>query len=272
MVHLLSVWPQIAERLKAAAHIWLFADFDGTLTPIVQRPEQAILSENNRQLLEKLAVLEDVTLGVISGRAITDLKELVQVKDIIYAGNHGLEIEGPGIKYQYPIAQDIQSLIRALYKILNKALSGIPGVIIEDKGLTISVHYRQVDRNRIKEVKDIFTRTIGGLKVLDKVRITKGKEVLEVRPAIDWNKGKAVKLFVKRSGKAKRKENTVPIYLGDDSTDEDAFRRLARYDNSITVFVGSNSQKTEARYYLNSPDEVTLFLQRTLELLQERIR
>ena len=270
MEHLLFVWPQIAEQLKTARHLWLFSDYDGTLTPIVDRPELAVLPENNKQLLEKLAYQGKITIGVISGRAISELKNLLRVDNMIYAGNHGMEIEGLGIKYQYPLSQDVKVLFNMLYRVLDKALSGIPEVIIENKGLTLSVHYRQVDRNQVEEVKNIFARTIGGLSAANKVRITAGKEVLEVRPAIDWNKGKAVKLLMKRAGNASGKNNVVPIYLGDDLTDEDAFEQTNRYNNGITVFVGNNYQVSKAKYYLDSPEEVTSFLKLLLELVGEQ--
>jgi trehalose-phosphatase len=213
-----------------------------------------------------LAHQSNITISAISGRAISDLKNLIQVNGIIYAGNHGMEIEGPGINYLYPLSKDVEVIFRTLYRVLDRVLSGIPGVIIEDKGLTFSVHYRQVDRNQVQEVKNIFDHSVGGLSAANKVKITTGKEVLEVRPAIDWNKGKAVKLLMKRSGNASGKNNVVPIYLGDDLTDEDAFGQINKYNSGITVFVGNSSQVTRAHYYLNSPDEVALFLKRTLEL------
>ena len=271
MEHLLSIWPEIAGKLKVAKNIWLFTDYDGTLTPIVQRPEQANLSKNTRNILEMLARCRGLNIGIISGRAISELKNLVQVTGIYYAGNHGMEIEGPGMHYLYPVAQDIQKLLKILHKVLTKALYGIHGVVIEDKGLTLSVHYRQVDRNHVENVKDIFNRSIGGLNATKKIRITTGKEILEVRPTIDWNKGKAIKLILKRSKNVIKEESVVYIYLGDDLTDEDAFSQANKYNNSITVFVGNNSQVSEARYYLNSTGEVTCFLEQLLVLTRSPI-
>ncbi len=267
MEHLLSVWPRIAGQLEQAPHIWLFADYDGTLTPIVQRPELAVLPEINRQLLEMLARHSKVTIGVISGRAVADLKNLIRVNNIIYAGNHGMEIESPGMNYQYPLGEDIKVLFSILFKVLNKAFAGIPGVIVEDKGLTFSIHYRQVDKSRVPEVQDIFYRSIGSLNATNKVKITKGKKVLEIRPVTYWNKGKAVKFIMRRGKKVDRPNEAIPIYLGDDLTDEDAFRQINKYNNGVTVFIGENYRETSAQYYLHSTGEVTRLLEYMLEML-----
>ncbi len=266
MEHLLSVWPQIAGQLDAARRIFLFFDYDGTLTPIVKRPELAAFPPNNRRLLGVLASEKKVIVGVISGRTITDLKTLMKVNQIIYAGNHGLEIEGHGINYRYPLGEDIKVPFGMLIKVLEKGLSDIPGVIIEDKGMTVSIHYRLVDKTRVEDVKEIFKRSVGGLQAAGKVRITTGKKVLEVRPAVDWNKGKAVQLLMKRIGKSD-KSGIVPVYLGDDITDEDAFAQINRYNSGITVFVGKHYQASSACYYLRSSGEVTKFLEQVTELL-----
>jgi trehalose-phosphatase len=119
-------------------------DYDGTLTPIVERPELAKLPEETCKLLQHLTTRPHFTLGIISGRALADLKALVNLKGILYAGNHGFEIEGPGLSFISPIADEIKPLIRILRQVLNMGVSTIKGVLVEDKGVTLSVHYRQV--------------------------------------------------------------------------------------------------------------------------------
>ena len=265
MEHLLSVWPEVAQRLRDAGHILLLIDYDGTLTSIVDRPELANLPEDTRQLLQALARQPRFTLGVISGRALADLKNKVSVGGIIYAGNHGLEIEGSGVGFTNPLAEEIRPVIRTMCQLLGQALRTIKGAIVEDKGLTLSVHYRLVEEDKIEEVKSIFERIVSGAKASGEIRITSGKKVYEIRPAASWDKGKAIKLLMKRYGKGGRKSRLLPIYLGDDLTDEDAFKVIGKYGNGISVFVGDDKQDTVARYFLKSPAEVAKFLGLLLE-------
>ncbi|MBI2831063.1 MAG: trehalose-phosphatase [Chloroflexi bacterium] len=269
MEHLLSVWPGIAERLKGAGHICLLADYDGTLTPIVERPEVAYLPDNVRQLLESLSRQPGVTVGVISGRELADLKGRVTVDGIIYAGNHGLEIEGPGVKFTHAIAEETAPVIRLIHQLLERALRTVKGALVEDKGLTLSVHYRQVEADKTGEVKSIFERIVSGAQASGRIRVTRGKKVYEVRPAVAWDKGKAIKLVMKQCGKGGRKSGIFPIYLGDDLTDEDAFRVIEAYGDGLSVFVGDEKQKTVARYFLKSPSEVAVFLGMLLERYQD---
>jgi len=263
--HLLSVWPEVAQRLRDAGHILLLIDYDGTLTPIVDRPELANLPEDTRQLLQALARQQRLTLAVISGRALADLKNKVSVGGIIYAGNHGLEIEGSGVSFINPLAEEIRPVLSLVYQLLSQALGAIRGVIVEDKGLTLSVHYRLVEEDKIEEVKSIFERIVSSAKASGEIRITSGKKVYEIRPAASWDKGKAIKLLMKRYGKGGRKSRLLPIYLGDDLTDEDAFKVIEKYGNGISVFVGDDKQDTVARYFLKSPAEVAKFLGLLLE-------
>jgi len=266
--HLLSVWPRIATLLGEARRILLLTDYDGTLTPIVARPELAYLPEKTRNLLQALAQEGRFTVGVISGRALPDLKDKVNVKGIIYAGNHGLEIEGPGINFVNPVAEDLMPLLRIIYYVLTRTLGAIKGVLVEDKGLSLSVHYRQVAEDKAEEVKNSLEEAVSGVQAMGKVKITSGKKVYEVRPSVDWHKGKAIRLLMKRYGKGGRRSRLLPIYLGDDLTDEDGFKIIESYGGGISVFVGDEKGETAARYFLKSPIEVALFLGRLLEYAQ----
>jgi len=266
--HLLSVWPKVVQQLKDARHILLLTDYDGTLTPIVERPELASLSKEMRQLLQALAHQRRFTVGIISGRALVDLMNKVNIGGIIYAGNHGLEIKGMGVSFVNPLAEEMRPILRIVHHVLRRTLGTIRGVLVEDKGLTLSVHYRLVDKGKTKEVKSKFERTVGGIQALDKVRITSGKKVYEIRPAVDWDKGKAVKLLMKKFGKGGRQSGLLPIYLGDDLTDEDGFRVIEKYGRGISVFVGDAKQDTTARYFLKSPTEIAQFLSLLLKEAQ----
>lgn len=265
MEHLLSVWPRVALQLRDARHILLLTDYDGTLTPIVERPELANLPESTRLIFEALAGRYEFTVGVISGRALADLKDKVGIRGIIYAGNHGMEIEGPGISFVNPMAEEFRPILRIVHHVLSRALGRIRGVIVEDKGLSLSVHYRLVEEDKAEEVKKTFERIAGGAQAVGKVKITSGKKVYEVRPAVTWDKGRAIKLLMKKYSKGGRKSGLLPIYLGDDLTDEDGFRVIENYGNGLSVFVGAKGQHSAARYFLKSPAEVTEFLEILLE-------
>jgi len=270
--HLLSIWPRVAEEIRNARHILLLTDFDGTLTPIVERPELANLSDDVRKLLRILAHRRHLTIGVISGRALADLKEKVNISGIIYAGNHGLEIEGPGISFVNPLAEEFRPVLRLMHYVLAQALGAIKGVLVEDKGLTLSVHYRQVPADKSTEVKNTFDRIAQGAATLGKIRITSGKKVYEIRPAVAWDKGKAIRMLMKRYGKGGRESGLLPIYIGDDLTDEDGFKVIENYGSGISVFVGERDRDSAARYFLESPDEIVRFLSLLLEQAQRGFR
>lgn len=260
MQHVFSAWGEISLKIKEAKRILLLSDYDGTLTPIVERPELANLSEEVRQLLKKLARHRRIKLGIISGRALTDLKQKVGIGGIIYSGNHGLEMEGPGINFIHPLAEEFKPILRLISRVLTQATSNVQGVFVEHKGLTLSVHYRLAKDDQEEQVRGIFNTVLAGARSIGKVKTTSGKKVLEVRPPVKWHKGKAVQLILKKYGKGGIKSGTLPIYLGDDLTDEDAFEFLERC-GGISIFVGEETSHTRALYYVKSPAEVKGVLQ-----------
>lgn len=263
--HLLSAWPMVIKQLGSARHFLLLSDYDGTLTPIVDRPELAYLAEDTKRILRSLVGQPRFTLGVISGRALPDLKNRVGISGIIYAGNHGLEIEGPGFSFVNPVAEELKPILRVMHYVLGQVLGTIRGVFVENKDLSLSIHYRLAEENRAREVERIVQQVVGGAEAAGQTKITSGKKVYEVRPAVNWDKGKAIKLLMKKYGKGGRNSGLLPIYLGDDLTDYDGFRVIENYGNGISVFVGEEIQQSIARYYLKSPEEVTVFLVMLLE-------
>lgn len=259
MQYLFDVWDRISHRLKSADHILLLTDYDGTLTPIVDRPELATLPQETRKLLWALAKNRRYTVGVVSGRTLSDLKSKMRLDGIIYAGNHGLEIEGFGSSFLEPIAEQMRPFLHMLNQALSVTLRGIKGVFIEDKGLTLSVHYRMVDETEEGKVKDAFGRITDPLHFTGRIRITRGKKVYEIRPPVDWDKGKAIAWLIAKCEASRRKGRVLPIYLGDDLTDEDGFKLIEKNDG-ISIFVGVDRFQSVARYFLSSPEEVTQFL------------
>jgi trehalose 6-phosphate phosphatase len=170
-----------------------------------------------------------------------------------------LEIEGFGSSFLEPIAEEMRPFFQMLNQALSATFRGIKGTFVEDKGLTVSVHYRLVDDAEEEMVKDSFRKITDPLHVTGKIRITQGKKVYEIRPPVNWDKGKAIAWFIAKSREVKGGGEALPIYLGDDLTDEDGFKVIEKNDG-ISIFVGEESVQSAARYFLKSPEEVAQFL------------
>lgn len=228
-------------------NIFLFLDYDGTVTPIVDSPDKAILSEEMRSLIIRLK--EIIPVAIVSGRTLHDIKQRVNIEKMIYAGNHGAEIWDGN---KLVVGQQLSDSKKALKKIireLKEALSCVQGVMVEDKGVTASIHFRMVNTQNLGRLFDIFWSIADSYKGL--FRITSGKKVFEIRPYGIWNKGDAVKWIWKNFGKKR-----FPIYVGDDTTDEDAFKVIK--GKGIGICVG---RSPEADYYLETQEEVRMLLQ-----------
>lgn len=235
----------------------LFFDFDGTLTPIVARPALAKLSKNKLELLKSLAKAPAVTIAIISGRQLATLKEKINIPGAYYAGNHGFEIFGPKIRFVHPKAKEAKPLFKKILLELKKALRGIKGIIVEDKGATLSLHYRCAESSKVARVKRIFHKLAESWPK-SKIKITEGKKVFEIRPKVKWDKGEAVRWLLKHLGFQK---GDCPIYIGDDTTDEDAFKVLA--GKGVTIKVGS-TKNSLAQESLKDIEAVYKFLETLL--------
>lgn len=255
MEYLFNDWAYIDRKIRGQKNVMLLCDYDGTLTPIVDRPELAAMSEEMHKALSRLVSKKQFILGVISGRALGDIKERVNIDGLIYAGNHGFEIEGPGLKFIHPLADELTSVLRLISQVLRKAFNNMRGVIVEDKGMTVSVHYRLVADAELPELHSKFESIVTGARAMGKIKTTTGKKVHEIRPAIAWDKGKAVNLIIEKYIPQHKRNKLLTVYLGDDRTDEDAFRVINQY-GGISILVDKEGQASQAKYYLNSPDEV----------------
>lgn len=252
MKHLLGQMWTLNKRLKRAL---LLLDYDGTLTPIVERPELATLPPAMRRVLKSVAKRHKVAIA--SGRSLPDIRKLVGLKGLYYAGNHGLEISGPRAKLVQPRARSTRPILVQLCKKLRGELEEMKGAIVEDKGLTASVHYRLVQPENLKRLKSVVRKITKPYMDSGAIKITRGKKVIEIRPNIDWDKGKAALWIVSVIDPGGR---LTPIYLGDDRTDEDAF--LALKSRGITVLVSEKPKKSHAQFFLRNVDEVKLFLEK----------
>jgi trehalose 6-phosphate phosphatase len=206
------------------------------------------LSDVVREALNRVAQRESVVTTVISGRAVEDLYVRVRLENVIYSGNHGLEIFGRGLRFVEPEADARRNPLRRLTESLQARLRHIPGVLVEDKGLTTSVHFRKASENDLPSVEQTVRASVATAGVLFRLNI--GREVYEIVPRTDWHKGAAVKWILTHFN------GCLPIYIGDDNTDEDAFAVLP---DGVTVRVGGHSA-TGAHYGVPGPAEVYRFL------------
>ncbi|MDD5005391.1 MAG: trehalose-phosphatase [Candidatus Omnitrophica bacterium] len=262
MKNLFRHWDNLEKELSNK-YIMLFLDYDGTLTPIVSTPEKAFISREVKELLIGLSKSPKCKLAIISGRALKDIKNIIGLKNIIYSGNHGLEIEGPKIKFEPLVSPKYRMILRHIKNNLQQKISYIRGAFVEDKGFSLSLHYRLVDKKQIPQIKTIFHETVISYLVCNKIKIKPGKMVLEIRPPIKWDKGRVVLWLLTRQIFAAQKGMVFPIYIGDDATDEDAFKALK--NKGLTIFVGK-PKESYAQYYLKNPKEVVGFLRRISEI------
>ena len=228
----------------------VFLDYDGTLTPIVSQPKNAWLSDSMRQVLRELAARAPV--AILSGRDLNDVRRRVDLDGVVYAGSHGFDIAASGGLCRQ-LGTEYLSVLDTAEKELRDALDEIPGAQLERKRFSVAAHYRNVKENDASKVREVVEAIRAGHREL---RSMNGKKVYELLPAIDWDKGRAV-IWLLETLDLER-EDLRPIYIGDDSTDEDAFRALEH--RGVGILVTEQSQPTTARYSLKDPAEVERFL------------
>lgn len=248
---LLQVYPQIEEIIQAAPRVSLFLDFDGTLSWVTEFPDEAHLDEQTLETLRRLSGLERIVTTIISGRAIEDLYSRIRLDGLIYAGNHGLEIFGKQFRFVEPGAAAHRESLGRISEDIAEELESVPGILVEYKGYSASIHYRQASDADVPKVEQAVRSTVAAAS--SQFRVNSGKKVFEVVPRTGWHKGMAVNWINSHLGFG----GTLPIYVGDDSTDEDAFRSLP---DAITVKVGDPTG-TSAQYYLPDPAAVQGFLE-----------
>jgi trehalose 6-phosphate phosphatase len=242
----------IKRRVVASPHLALFLDFDGTLASYADAPDQVTLAPYTRRVLRRLSRREDVTAAIVSGRERSDLQARIRVAGLIYAGNQGMEISGPGFVFVEPRAAACSEELHAVAVDLAARLQPLAGVWVEDKGLTITVHFRLA---RVADVEKI-RRAVedAAVNMAGRCRVEAAEKSYDIRPAHGWDKAAAVRWILKRHCK---EADAVVIYIGDDGPDEAAFAALPE---GITVRVGP-AKPTAARYVIHGPPDVARFLQ-----------
>ena len=239
----------------------LLLDVDGTLAPIVPRPEEARVPLETRAVLGSLARLPDVTIALVSGRAADDTMRVAGIAGAWIVGNHGFEVRSPdgrtsanseAIPFEARIVQAASELARAA--------RGIDGVIVENKRWTLSLHYRLVDEAEVPRLL-ANAREIGAAMGL---RVTQGKKIVELRPPIAVDKGTAVLELAQRFGVVGPQASVM--FAGDDRTDEDAFRALrSRFPRAVTVRIVAHgddeSESSDAEFQVDTPADLLRLLQ-----------
>ncbi|MBF0384720.1 MAG: trehalose-phosphatase [Candidatus Omnitrophica bacterium] len=267
MEYLYDHWDRIKYNL-AAKKIIIFLDYDGTLTPIAKTPAQANLSPKVRTVLIRLSSIDDCTVAIISGRSLEDVREKVGINYLTYAGNHGFEIDS-GFKapHVYFLPYTLRQVLDLVYIKLVRQFFLREGVFVENKNFSLSVHYRLAKKKDITEIKKIIAEVCSPYQKSRDIKVSKGKKVMEIKPFLDWDKGKAVLWVLRRIKASLKEENVQSIYIGDDKTDEDAFTALK--NKGLTIRVGKSEQST-AEFYLKSVKEVHRLLRHIVGIKESR--
>jgi trehalose-phosphatase len=249
LTHARQTLPALLELRRQAGRMLVALDFDGTLSPIVERPEDAGLLDGLAGPLRRLASRQDTVVAIVSGRGLADVRERVRLDDVYYAGNHGFEIEGPGLVRVHTAAEAARPALESCVRGLESALADEPGTEVEDKRWTLSIHYRRAEREgaelRVRAAVYEVCRQPG-------LRVTEGKKVFEVRPDVAWDKGRATRFLLDTlAGDA-----PLPaIFIGDDRTDEDAFAVVRELGGGIVVGDPPRAD-TRAVAWVRDPGEV----------------
>jgi trehalose-phosphatase len=239
---------------RAARRRLLLLDYDGTLTPIVERPEDAHLPAATRRALEELAAT--IPVAILSGRDLDDVRAMVGIGSIAYAGSHGFDIvTATGDRHQW--AKEYLPDLDDAGVDLAPLVDAIAGARVERKRFAIAVHYRQVAPPERPAVEAAVERVA---RAHPRLRRTGGKMVAELRPDVDWDKGSALRWLLQVL--ELDRPDVVAVYVGDDETDEDAFRQVRATGLGVVVRGEADDRPTLARRALADPDEVRTFLER----------
>ena len=231
----------------------VFLDYDGTLTPIVENPEDATLGEGMRAALSRLAAR--VPVAIVSGRDLKDVQGFVRDDQLYYAGSHGFDLAGPnGWQEVVEKGEAFLPTLEAASDALEERLASVEGARVERKRFSLAVHFRQVSEADEATVADAVRETIAQH---DDLRASGGKKVFDIKPRVDWHKGRAVLSLLKKLDLDR--PDVLPIYVGDDTTDEDAFRSLSDRGLGVVVRDGAD-RRTSARFALEDTDAVERFL------------
>lgn len=250
----------LTQGLAIGGTLLLVTDYDGSLTPFVADPEHARLPADVRRDLRLLSRSASIRVAVMSGRALDDVRRRVGVGGLIYAGCHGLEVAGGGLRFVHPAAHAGRAALSVVAEALAPCPMAIPGTLVEVKGLAVAVHYRHVAVDEVPLVEWEVSQAVSQAmrrRPDARLHILRGNRVLEVLPEVGWYKGECA-LWIRRQILSEAREPVMLLYVGDEGTDERAFRVLA--DQAVTVRVGSPGATTAATYRLTDGHHVLRLL------------
>lgn len=252
--------------LEDRERLAVLLDFDGTLAPFAARPQEAHLTPRARAALARLERNPRHVVGVVSGRALDDVRARVNLPGLYYVGNYGLEIAGPDFALTHEASAASRDLIAYCAGRLHERLRTISGVFIEDKGLSVSVHFRMAGRDHIGRIERIVLQEIGDLPP-GRIVVRRAKMAFDIRPDVEWDKGRAVDWLLSRTVGPEWRTRCAVVYAGDDNTDEDAFATISGH--GITIRVGP-PQATAAGYRVADEVELARFLEALAEWTESR--
>lgn len=261
MINFWNDLPAVQSRIRECSCLVLFLDFDGTLAPIVDNPQSAYLAHATKFIISQLSRRDNIRIAIVSGRQLEDVEHLVDLPLVDYSGNHGLQWMIRGYRGAVPVPKE-NTHIKKVLRIFRQLKDLYPSLIIEDKGSIIALHYRRLPESERQLFQSDFERLTEQF-IHTPVRFTNNKKVYEYSPDISWSKGDFCTMYLKKILMESR-EKILPVYAGDDLTDEAAFRELS-YGLTIRIEPGENSA---ARYYLNRQTEIRTFLKYLLNNTQ----
>jgi trehalose 6-phosphate phosphatase len=248
---------KIFEEIDKSDETFLFLDYDGTLVSFKDKPQDVVTPLEVKTVLFNMIQHPKFRVFIVSGRMLRDIKHLLNIKGLSFAALHGLQIElSNGKKYFWEQADNIRNLLEEIKEMTFNVFKNEKRVHIEDKEFTLAFHYRLLPDEDIKETVEKFEKIVNKNDIDNILDLIYGSKVIEIRPK-GWDKGKAVKLILTNIVKSK---NTLPVYIGDDTTDEDAFKQIKK--QGITIVVANKiNRSTSAEYWLKDTDDVLMFLQ-----------
>ena len=256
----------IEKKILNSYSIFLFLDYDGTLVPFKHKPTEVTTPEKIKKIIRQLIKNPKLQIIIVTGRTLHDIQNLLNLKGLSFIALHGLYIKtSNGSQFNWKSADQTRLLIKEIKENMEKELLEKEGAFLEDKGLTLVLHYRLLSSNRIQIIRGKFKKIVFTHDKNQVLEIINGAKIIETRPK-GWNKGTAVEMFLK---KYTNKKNILSIYIGDDITDEDAFQFIGK--KGISIYVANQSKRmTAAQYYVKNPDEVLIFLQSLCKILCPR--
>ncbi|MBW3576981.1 MAG: trehalose-phosphatase [Actinobacteria bacterium] len=253
--------PEDVEAALEGREPAVFLDYDGTLTPIVEDAADATLQDETRAAIRRLA--HRCFVAVVSGRDLDDVRSMVGLDELHYAGSHGFEILTPhGERHEH--GREFLPALEAAEQDLRGRLSSIDGAVVERKRFAVAVHYRRVSDEHVDQVEAAVDAVVTDQSQLRKAG---GKRIFELRPDMDWDKGRALRWLLDELDLDR--DDVVPLYVGDDVTDEDAFRELRDRGLALVVRGEDDQRPTAADYALRDPGEVRTFLQQLVDRLED---